>query len=120
MLALTIRQPWAWAIIHAGKDVENRSWPTNYRGPLAIHAAIKDDTEAMRSPVLHRAIGLQPYQPIHGAVIGIVDVTDCVRDSASPWAVDGFWHWQLSNPRSIKPVHYRGQPGLFQVITVHA
>src|SRR5271166_5383927 len=25
MLALSIRQPWAWAIIHAGKDVENRS-----------------------------------------------------------------------------------------------
>ncbi len=25
MLALSIRQPWAWAVIHAGKDVENRS-----------------------------------------------------------------------------------------------
>lgn len=25
-LALSVRQPWAWAIIHAGKDIENRSW----------------------------------------------------------------------------------------------
>jgi ASCH domain len=35
---LTVRQPWAWAIIHGGKDVENRSWRTKYRGPLLIHA----------------------------------------------------------------------------------
>lgn len=26
MKALSIRQPWAWAILHAGKDVENRDW----------------------------------------------------------------------------------------------
>lgn len=27
--ALSIRQPWAWAIVYAGKDIENRTWPTN-------------------------------------------------------------------------------------------
>jgi len=39
--ALSIRQPWAWAILHAGKRVENRDWkhPPTYRGPLLIHAA---------------------------------------------------------------------------------
>ena len=40
MKALTIRQPWAWAIIFDGKDVENRSWNTSYRGDLAIHAGV--------------------------------------------------------------------------------
>ena len=35
---LTIRQPWAWAIIYGGKDVENRSWLTKHRGPLLVHA----------------------------------------------------------------------------------
>jgi hypothetical protein len=35
---ITVRQPWAWLIFH-GKDVENRSWVTPYRGPCAIHAA---------------------------------------------------------------------------------
>jgi len=39
MKALTIRQPWAWAIFHAGKDIENRDWPTRLRGRIAIHAA---------------------------------------------------------------------------------
>jgi hypothetical protein len=36
--ALTIRQPWAWAIIYAGKNIENRSWNTKLRGTIAIHA----------------------------------------------------------------------------------
>jgi hypothetical protein len=39
MRALTIRQPWAWLIVHGHKDLENRTWCTSYRGPLLIHAA---------------------------------------------------------------------------------
>ena len=35
---ITVRQPWAYAIIHAGKTIENRSWPTKLRGTVAIHA----------------------------------------------------------------------------------
>jgi hypothetical protein len=41
--ALTIRQPWAWATIYGGKDVENRRWRTAYRGPLLIHAGKNAD-----------------------------------------------------------------------------
>ena len=41
MKAISIQQPWAWAIIHAGMDVENRTWNTHYRGLLAIHAPAK-------------------------------------------------------------------------------
>jgi hypothetical protein len=39
MKALTIKQPWVHAILHEGKDVENRSWTRKFRGWLAIHAA---------------------------------------------------------------------------------
>lgn len=43
-LALSVRQPWAWAIIYAGKDIENRSWQAvnhglKIRGEICIHAA---------------------------------------------------------------------------------
>lgn len=43
-IALSVRQPWAWAIIYAGKDIENRSWQAvnrglKQRGRVAIHAA---------------------------------------------------------------------------------
>jgi hypothetical protein len=37
--ALSLRQPWAWAILHAGKRIENRNWNTHYRGPILLHAA---------------------------------------------------------------------------------
>ena len=37
--SISIRQPWTWAILHAGKRIENRSWHTAYRGPILLHAA---------------------------------------------------------------------------------
>ena len=36
---LSVCEPWAWAIIHGPKGIENRSWATAYRGPLLIHAS---------------------------------------------------------------------------------
>lgn len=39
MLALTIRQPFAAAIVHGHKLIENRTWKTRYRGWIGIHAA---------------------------------------------------------------------------------
>jgi hypothetical protein len=39
MKALSIRQPWAWLILNAGKDIENRDWPTHFRGRFLIHAS---------------------------------------------------------------------------------
>ena len=36
--ALSIRQPWAWLIVNGFKDIENRDWPTNFRGRLLVHA----------------------------------------------------------------------------------
>lgn len=40
MRILSVRQPWAWLIVHAGKDLENRKWGTPYRGAVAIHASM--------------------------------------------------------------------------------
>lgn len=37
MIALSIRQPHAWLIVHGIKDVENRTWATTHRGPTLIH-----------------------------------------------------------------------------------
>jgi hypothetical protein len=39
MKALSLRQPWCWAILGAGKRIENRQWNTHYRGPILLHAA---------------------------------------------------------------------------------
>lgn len=34
---LSVHGPWAWSIIYAGKDIENRSWSTPHRGTILIH-----------------------------------------------------------------------------------
>lgn len=39
MKALSLTQPWASLIAIGAKRIETRSWPTAYRGPVAIHAS---------------------------------------------------------------------------------
>lgn len=41
MKAITLWQPWASLLACGAKQYETRSWATNYRGPIAIHAAAK-------------------------------------------------------------------------------
>lgn len=117
MIALTVRQPWAWAIIHAGKNIENRSWATQYRGPLAIHAGLRNDADGER---FLASIGLDIHDVgadiDFGYIIGIVDLVDCTHTvDNSRWAQPGMWHWRLANPRAIHPYPARGQQGLFTV-----
>ncbi len=91
MRILTVRQPWAWAIIHGGKNVENRvrNIAGDYRGPVAIHAAHADAEGAPNSLWLehaewYRARKPQPkvFDPAwsdRGAIIGVVDLVDVHR-----------------------------------------
>jgi hypothetical protein len=106
MKALTVRQPWAHAILHLGKDVENRSWPTRYRGPLLIHAGLRVE------PI---QLGVALPLPT-GAVLGVVELVACVRDAPSQWAMPNCWHWILRNPRALKrPIPWSGRLGLFEI-----
>lgn len=54
MKALSLRQPWAWAVLNAGKRIENRVWGSDFRGPFLIHAA--------------KACGKQEYEDAAGAI----------------------------------------------------
>lgn len=106
--ALTVRQPWAGLIVAGIKGVENRSHPTSYRGTLLIHAGLGADADAMAE---HGGrLGEYPA----GAIIGAVDVIGCVRDSPSPWAAEGQWHWILANPRACEPVPASGALSLWK------
>ena len=118
---LTVRQPWAWAIIHGGKDVENRSWPTKHRGPLLIHAGSAFERNGYDEVQwLARQPSPAPSDFVHGAIIGVVNLVECLRDAPSPWAVEGQWHWSLHDPRPITPSYpctgrlglWRPPPGL--------
>jgi hypothetical protein len=75
---LTVQQPWAWAIIHGGKDIENRTQAWSYRGPLAIHAGLAKPEKGNLASAIHRlAHGSEvPTELVFGAVIGIVELVD--------------------------------------------
>jgi len=112
---LTVRQPWAWAIVQGGKDVENRSWSTKHRGPLLIHAGSAFERDGYETV---KRLGSRPPPPVdelvHGAIIGVVELVDCVQDSDSEWAVPGQWQWCLQSPRVVQAVPCPGKLGLWQ------
>ncbi len=114
VLALSVRQPWAWAIIHAGKDVENRSWDTRHRGVLWVHAGQRIDWDAFDT--IRRITGYcpSPEELVTGALIGHVQLTG-TGTTGSPWAEVGGLHWQLTDPVATRPVRCRGRLGLFDV-----
>lgn len=125
MKALTIRQPWPWLILHGGKCIENRTWPTRYRGPLAIHAAASmTRAEWYAALMFIRERGIKPpievgYEiPMRdelelGAIIGTVEVVDCVTASPSPWFT-GPYGLVLRNPVALtRPIPAKGKLGLW-------
>jgi hypothetical protein len=122
-LALTVRQPWAHAIMQGGKNIENRSWPTQFRGTIALHAGRSmepNDVDAFFTFLKERqllgswltrdAVESLP----RGVIVGLVDIVDCVRASNSAW-FEGPYGFVLENPRSIVPVPCRGAQKLFDL-----
>lgn len=113
MKALSVRQPWAWLIVHGGKDIENRTWKTAYRGPVLIHAAKKVDLTAYNS-LADEGIGLPPMEELHtGGIIGRVEIVDCVSISPSGW-FSGPYGLVLANPAALTFHPCRGQLFFFQ------
>lgn len=111
--ALSVRQPWAYAILHLGKNVENRSWRTNHRGKLWIHASATMGPDERREA---RNLRLDPTKLPKGQIVGLVEVEDCVCKAKSKWAHPGMWHWILKNPRALKkPIEFKGKVGFMLV-----
>lgn len=112
---LTVRQPWAWAIIQGGKDVENRSWPAKHRGPLLIHAGNAFERDGYETVKRLATVPPPPANDfVRRAIVGVVELVDCVQDSDSEWAVAGQWHWCLSSPRKVGAVPCPGKLGLWR------
>ncbi len=113
MKALTVKQPWAGLIIAGGKDIENRTWRTSYRGRVLIHAAktpvpyaeIRDcyPLPVARTALLYNSSNRALYPT--SAIIGSVEIVDCVQNHPSEWAEKGVWNWVLANPIKFeKPI----------------
>jgi hypothetical protein len=98
---LSVRQPWAWAILHGGKNIENRSKRTKVRGTIAIHASMTppepDDLDDVR---VVADVPVPEDLPL-GAIVGLVEIVYCVDRGSPPWAVYGQRHWKLANPAAF-------------------
>jgi len=126
--ALSIRQPWAWMILHGGKDIENREWPTRFRGRVLIHAS-KGMTRDEYADAFDFAISsgalpdLQNLPRLHfdtmerGGIVGSVEIVDCVTRSDSRWFM-GTYGFVLRNPVVLPFQPYRGALGFFDVPTL--
>lgn len=108
MNAISVQQPDAAAILAGQEPVKYLAWQTYHRGPLLIHAAKRQQGKDADVPV---------PGSVSNAVIGVVDLADCVRDDhpgADP--DESGYYWVLINPRIfVSPLPVTGKVGLFQV-----
>lgn len=112
MKALSLRQPWAFLVCAGIKPVENRTWRTSYRGPIAVHAARQPDTVYVhRFAELLASLEL-PNELPRGGIVGVVEMVDCVEQCDSPWFC-GPVGVVLADPRPLPLIECRGLPGLF-------
>jgi hypothetical protein len=112
MKAISVQQPWAWAIVHAGKDIDNRSWRTHHRGWVAIHASGKVQREWSMPHGVHKPAA---DKLVLGAIVGVARLTDVVDKSRSKW-FEGPVGWVLEGPRRLRrPVPVKGRLGLWTV-----
>ncbi len=119
MKALSIRQPWAWLIANGYKDIENRMWPTRFRGPFLIHASkgmTKDEYEECKD----FALDVDPDIPFpkfddlqRGGIVGQAEITDCVEWSDSDWFV-GEYGFRIANAKALPFRECRGMLNFFE------
>jgi len=120
---VSLRQPWAWLVVNGFKTVENRSWPTEHRGLIWIHASQAAEPQSVLDDYLG-ALLITPQAKkavpkvsamATGAIVGVASVDGCWHADELPrWMVQlvsasGPYCWYLSNTRPlIKPVPCKG------------
>jgi hypothetical protein len=129
VVGLSVRQPWAWLICNAGKDIENRDWKTNFTGRVLIHAG-KAMTREDYDACLIFCQGLPPYNGLPeygrwwlpdymalreqcGGIVGETEIVRCVTESDSPWFC-GVYGLSLRGSRPLPFAPCKGALGFFR------
>lgn len=134
MKTITIKQPYADVIVEGIKDIENRTWPTKFRGRVLIHASAMQ-VKARNVNYPHNEIW-QMFVPkdnlmrayfsknTTSAIVGSVEIIDCVINHPSAWAekcepiyrfgtdkiVQATYNWVLANPIKFpEPIPAKGK-----------
>ena len=114
--AISVYQPWADLIVRGIKNIENRSWPTRFRGRILIHAGSNIKWEIVKK--YRRNLGLNSvddYDPHTMAIVGMAEIVDCVTNHRSRFFL-GPYGFVLRNAIAFrKPIRFRGRQGIFRV-----
>ena len=133
MKAITVLQPWAWLLATGKKRCETRSWKTNYRGEILIHAGKKNMTNIMRQTFFEamymKQAGVFNTEMITEAIIGKANPVNCVRideamrelirkqhieEYALGYFVLDHYAWVLEEPELFdRPIPATGKQGLW-------
>ena len=127
-VALSIRQPWAWAIAHSHKAVENRDWRDanpglRFRGPVLIHAGLREEKGdvdfvvrqiAVQLGMDRREVEARYREGVHlGGIVGVMEIVDVVTDMDDPWFF-GPYGLVIRNARPLPFVPCKGSLGFFR------
>lgn len=120
MKAYTVYQPYAYATVAGMKHYETRPRRTSIRGRVAVHAGMKRISLEDMTVVVIPAAGNALH---YGAVIGTVEIVDCVpvealigklseRERVLGDYTPGRFAWVLKNPVMFdRPIPARGFQG---------
>lgn len=124
--AISIRQPWCWAILNAGKNIENRDWTTRFRGPVLIHASkgmTRDEYESClatmraisRTHPFPSGLTLPKFEDLErGGIVGRMEIVNCWDEHTSPWFF-GRYGFEIRNAEPLPFRPYKGALGFFDV-----
>ncbi len=126
MRAISVRQPWAWAIARGHKPVLNRASDTGYRGQVAIYASYRVDLDGVEHRLVRAtSTTWDPADPVTaiGGIVAVVSLDEVCTAAASggrcpcgEWAKPGAFHWRLTDPLPLRwPVLAVGQSGLWEL-----
>lgn len=113
--AISIRQPWAWLIVNGYKEIENRIWEPKLSGRVFIHTGkswAHLTAEEFKYIKRRYRVPNLPDTFETGGIVGIVEITGCVKHHRSKW-FRGPFCWTLTTARRLpfKPV--KGQLTFF-------
>ena len=127
MKVLTIKEPFATLIMNKTKYIETRSWKTNYRGELYIHAGIaKLSNEVKQRKELSKLYNEEELN--YGNIICKCNLVDCIymteefikqekeknyNNFISGRYEVGRYAWVLDNIEVIKPIKVKGKLGIW-------
>jgi len=115
---LSVRQPWAWLLVNGWKNVENRTWPTKFRGRFRIHASkgmTRGDYDACRLFIACQGmkVDLPDFNALErGGIVGETTLLDCVTHHPSDWFT-GPYGFVVDDSKPLPFVPCAGMLGFF-------